>query len=351
MTSLKIPSRFKNPIVLALALAGVWVLLLAAFSIALGDLEKRWSFGVFLGRFHILIVHLPIGLLAAALAMEALGRLRIFPGLENQVLPLLWMGFLGAIAATLAGYLLMTSDRYEGTFMTRHLWSGLAVVVLSLSTLILHLVPKFPAPAYLASLTLTVLTVGMSSHYGGNMVHGETYLSQHAPDFLKPLLGHPGDPASEENAVDDRPVEQLVIYDHIIQPIFDAKCVDCHNENKVKGGLRMDSFDQLAAGGDIGEEFIPGDAEGSELYYRVTLPPDDIDFMPPDDEEPMTPDEVLLLGWWINQGASPSMTIGEAERASEVDEALQRWLDIAKSETAGSPPNSLRNHFANDLHP
>ena len=68
----------------------------------------------------------------------------------------------------------------------------------------------------------------------------------------------------------------------IIQPIFNAKCTECHDENKVKGDLRIDSFEWLSKGGDItDQEVIPGDAEASELYFRVVLDPEEDDFMPP----------------------------------------------------------------------
>jgi|GEM_PF-5087869 len=50
-------------------ITGGWILLLLCLWLALGGLDDRWSPGIFVGRFHILVVHLPIGLLAGVLLL------------------------------------------------------------------------------------------------------------------------------------------------------------------------------------------------------------------------------------------------------------------------------------------
>ncbi len=37
-----------------------------------------------------------------------------------------------------------------------------------------------------------------------------------------------------------------------VQPIFEAKCLECHNPNKVKGKLLMDTAANLLKGGETG---------------------------------------------------------------------------------------------------
>jgi len=310
-----------------LAVAGfaAWILLVALLWFAQGWLAEETAISIFLGRFHILIVHIPIGLLVAALVFEALDALAWFPRSGDHVIPALWLGALGAIGSTVAGYLLMTGQGIEGKDMVLHMWTGFAVVVLAFLCLWLKLA-SLPRLITLPAIAATVALTGASSHFGGNMVHGNDYLSEYAPDPLKPLLGHPAPKAA---SVSNLPVEQWPVYERVIQPIFNAKCTECHDENKIEGGLRMDSFAELAKGGDmvadgdIPGEFIPGDAEKSELVYRVTLDPDEDDFMPPGDREAMTAGEITLLRWWIDQGASATMTVAEAKP----DESIRRLLD------------------------
>ncbi len=308
-----------------------WLLCLLVLWIGLGgEREEEWREAIFLGRFHILIVHIPIGLLCIVFFLEILGRTRWFPGWADNTLPILWFGTLGAVSATIAGYLLMTGEQIEGHFMTRHMWTGFGVVVLSVFSIILKVSNKV-VPIYLFVLLANTVLIGISSHFGGNMVHSETYLTEYAPEPIKKLLK-----VEEETLLDHGVnIDEWFIYDDLIQPIFDAKCSECHNANKIKGGLRMDSFEWLAKGGDItDEEWIPGDAEGSELYYRVTLEPNDDDFMPPGEHEAMTPNEIALLGWWINEGGKKEMKVGETKKDEIIEEILKDLKEKLEAEKA-----------------
>jgi len=314
-------SQRKELRIAALALLG-WLVLLGLLWLGTQGLEDRWEFGVFLGRFHILVVHLPIGLLFGALVVDLTRFVPAFRGFAPAVVPMLWLSLFGAIGASLLGFSLMRADQFAGAFMTRHLWTGLGVVFLTAVTLFVRMCDanRFVS---LGMLGATVVLTGISSHFGGNMVHGETYLTEFAPRPFAPGPAEAPDPeVPRQLALEDR-----LIYEDVIQPIFDAKCVECHNEGKIKGDLRMDSYEEIAEGGEYGPGFVPGDAEASELYYRVTLESDDIDFMPPEGKgEPMTPGEIVLMAWWINSGASPSMTIREGNPDDEVLGILEEFF-------------------------
>lgn len=95
-------------------------------------------------------------------------------------------------------------------------------------------------------------------------------------------------------------------YAQRIAPLLEQKCVACHGEKKQKGKLRLDSFAHLLHGGEGGAVVKAGDPKESELYLRVTLHPEDEDFMPADSKPPLTPDEVKVLEFWIAAGASPT---------------------------------------------
>ena len=333
-----------NQIRIAAAIGGAWLLLILIFWLALGGLgggEEPIDFAAFLGRFHILIVHVPIGLLCVAFIMEVMARFEMFKKANENVVTLLWFGVLGAIAATAAGYLLMVGEQFAGNMMKWHLWTGLGVVVLAIGSLVLKIVGKY-YQVYLGTLLANVFLISASSHYGGNMVHTEEYLTEKAPDSIRPtlefLMGH----SSHEEGEKAADINEWAIYDDIIQPIFNEKCTECHDENKIKGDLRMDTFEWLQKGGemveagDIDGEWVPGDAEDSELYFRVTIEPEDDLFMPPGDREHMTEDEIALMAWWINEGGTKELTVGEAKKDDNIKRILEE-LKVKSHESASAP--------------
>jgi hypothetical protein len=91
-----------------------------------------------------------------------------------------------------------------------------------------------------------------------------------------------------------------------IQPVLEAKCLECHNPDKDKGGLLMHTAESLLKGGDTGPGVVPGKAEESLIVERVMLPHDDDEFMPPEKGAggPLTDAERKNLSRWIAEGAS-----------------------------------------------
>ena len=87
-----------------------------------------------------------------------------------------------------------------------------------------------------------------------------------------------------------------------IQPIFQKICVECHNSDKLKGGLRLDSRASAIKGGKDGVVIVPGDAAKSDLFRRITLPADNDDHMPSKGDL-LTKTQTDLIRDWINAGA------------------------------------------------
>jgi hypothetical protein len=103
-----------------------------------------------------------------------------------------------------------------------------------------------------------------------------------------------------------------VSFEKDILPFFEKKCIQCHKapfeENgktvKPKAGLRLDAAWAITTGSENGAVLVAGKSVESAIFERVTLPPDDDDFMPPKDKaDPLTPEEVALLKTWIDEGA------------------------------------------------
>jgi len=87
-----------------------------------------------------------------------------------------------------------------------------------------------------------------------------------------------------------------------IQPIFESRCLECHDAKKHKGGMRLDRLDDLLTGGDSGKVgVILGKSAESYLVHVVAgLDPDAA--MPPKGER-LTSEQIGLLRGWIDQGA------------------------------------------------
>jgi len=103
-----------------------------------------------------------------------------------------------------------------------------------------------------------------------------------------------------------------VAFEKEILPFLEKKCVQCHKAPfekdgktvKPKAGLRMDAAWAIQAGSENGAILVAGKSGESAMFERVTLPPDDDDFMPPKDKaDPLTPEETDLLKRWIDEGA------------------------------------------------
>lgn len=116
-------------------------------------------------------------------------------------------------------------------------------------------------------------------------------------------------------------------WDTVVLPILENKCNQCHNEDRVRGRLRMDTYELLMQGGASGETVIPGDVEGSEFLVRIHLPLDDDDHMPPADQEQLTEAEIAILQWWIAQGASETKTVAELEPDDAINQALAAFAE------------------------
>jgi len=105
--------------------------------------------------------------------------------------------------------------------------------------------------------------------------------------------------------VDEPEIESFPVYAKVIQPIFEAKCVSCHGEDKAKGRLAMHNFEVLAAGSGNGSilEADEDDESRIELVFRAELPEDDDEHMPPSGKPQLTAEELEILKWWVKEGA------------------------------------------------
>jgi hypothetical protein len=87
-----------------------------------------------------------------------------------------------------------------------------------------------------------------------------------------------------------------------VKPVLEAHCIRCHNGEKTKGALRLDTKAGFLKGGDSGKAVVPGDLAKSELIRRITLPRGHEDLMP-QEAEPLTGPHRNWLVEWVKSGA------------------------------------------------
>ena len=277
------------------------------------------DYALFVGRFHPLIVHLPIGFLLLAVVLELWPGDRVRPAIRVA-----WvLGAASAVAAAVAGWLLASDGGYGGPTLFWHRWAGVAVAALAVGGIFVQNKGGVTAKVY-GLMTAAALT--LAGHQGGNLTHGEEYLFQYAPPVVQQLAGH----ATDSITVVDwsvRNTDSIGVYAEFLRPVINDKCVRCHNADKQNGGLRMDSTHYLLEGGESGPLFVAGNATDSRWVNRVTLPTRNVKAMPPQGER-MTYAEMRLLEYWIDEGADTNYVFNVAEVPEDIKALLKRDYDL-----------------------
>ncbi len=280
----------------------------------------------FIGHFHPILVHLPIGILVIGILLEFINRRRNNQILNEALSIVFFWGAISAILSCIAGYFLKQSGGYDESTLDWHQYLGISVAVISTvfylfkklgSLSWLSFLDKLTKPI-LAALAIILLITG---HLGGNMTHGSDYLTASLPQPFKGWLGiETKTKALKEHKITDP--SKAVAYTDIIQPLLENKCYQCHSAEKQKGKLRMDTKEFLLKGGEDGQIFLAGNAAGSDLIRRALLPENDDEHMPPKGKTQLTEDEIALLHWWIQNGASFDKKVNDLPQDDKVKPVL-----------------------------
>ncbi|MCH6198549.1 hypothetical protein MMU07_03085 [Aquiflexum sp. LQ15W] len=266
----------------------------------------------FIGRFHPLWVHLPIGFLIIAVFFKAYEVFGKRPAMQEAVNFSLLLGTISALIAAVLGFMLSQSGGYEDDLLDIHLVAGWTTVIISgIAWWVNKNEPRFSKKLNYIVLGFMILALSVTGHFGGSLTHGEDYLTAFAPF---------GEKQKETKGRVLAKVEDAEVFTDVIQPVFRSKCQSCHRPGKTKGDLNLVSYETMLKGGENGPVFIAADAEKSELIRRVTLPYDHDDFMPAEGKKPLTEEEIQILIWWIAMGkADPKVSLMAA------DEEIIAW--------------------------
>jgi len=261
----------------------------------------------FLGPFHPVLVHLPIGILLLACLFQWLVLRDAYKKLEPAIGIALFWGMIFAILSCITGYLLSQTGDYEGDLVNNHQWLGISVAIVSIVQYYLYKRSVNAGFARWLALILFLLII-ITGHLGGSLTHGSGYLAEglHSGDkggaALKPIPN----------------IQEAGLYADVVQPLFQNRCYNCHGPNKQKGKLRLDKPELIMKGGKDGKVIEAGKADKSEMIERLLLPPEDEDHMPPKEKPQLTRGEVALLHWWISTGADFNKKVKDLPQTNEI---------------------------------
>jgi mono/diheme cytochrome c family protein/uncharacterized membrane protein len=294
-----------------------------------------------IGRFHPLMVHLPIGILLIALLLQWLSQRNEY-AVSHGVLKLLWaLGVASAIVSCITGYLLSVHEEYDDTAVSLHMWCGIAVAAVSL-LLLAKVAVRQNDTMYKSGAVLLFLLITATGHFGGSLTHGSDY-----------LLASFGD-GTETDSAGIKPianVQEAQVYGAIIKPILQTRCYNCHGPNKQKGGLRMDDTARLLKGGEDGPVLLAGKATESALLKSLLLPREAKEHMPPKEKPQLTEGQIALIHWWIDQGAPFSKKVAELpqpEKLKPVLASLQHG-ELKKKDVPQVPTEPVAQADANAI--
>jgi uncharacterized membrane protein len=269
----------------------------------------------FLGHFHPLLVHLPVGILLMGLLLQWLSRKKKYEVFRQAVPVTLLAGAITGLFSCITGYLLSISDDYDESLVSWHMWMGIATTLVAFILYAREKNDQFKINKTLLSVALLIL-VALTGHLGGSLTHGSDYLT-------KPLRNiFSGDTALSATIKPIANVQEAQAYTDVIKPIFETKCYSCHGANKQKGKLRMDDSLKLMKGGKDGIVIEPGKADASEMMKRLLLPVDNDDHMPPKEKPQPSENQLALIHWWITNGASFNKKVSELSQDDKIKQAL-----------------------------
>eukprot|EP00752_Nemacystus_decipiens_P016075 g14371.t1 len=357
------------------------------------DGDSQGSWGKFLGRLHVVVLHLPIGLLVGAFAIEFFGLIRRSKGFDIAAAWLFVFGAMSAVVAVVTGLLLgaeavggdisawsllWADDDQVSETLNRHMWLGVGVMLFAIPAAVLKVlavrrqwqdtessIPEkggWPLIIARAGLVVTMLLLPSVGHLGGNMTHGQDYLTKYAPnETLVSAINMLNLGTTRETVVtvplgdgsDYAPDGTVASWNAVIQPALIDSCVRCHGPDKQNSGLRLDTLAYATKGKGIAFDYpaiTAGDAQLSSLHTVVALPQSHFLFMPPDPKDAFDYKLVSFIGEWIQNfdGQLEDAGSADGQAGAAAVEPTKPAIDIDAITAAGASAQSLSQEEGSD---
>jgi mono/diheme cytochrome c family protein len=134
------------------------------------------------------------------------------------------------------------------------------------------------------------------------------------------------------------PPEKVDFFETSVRPIFAEHCYQCHSQSaeKLKGGLRLDSPEDILKGGKSGPAIVPGHTEQSRLIKAVRYTDAHLK-MPPEGKR-LSAAQVSSLETWVEMGAPLPAPGPRQASLREVSVARSRHWAFRPLEKPAIPP-------------
>ena len=138
-----------------------------------------------------------------------------------------------------------------------------------------------------------------------------------------------------------------------IRPLLVDNCYKCHSaeSEKLKGGLRLDSYETILKGGESGPAIVPGDPEKSLLIKAVRYTDKELQ-MPPKNKK-LSDRQIADLTEWIEMGApwpkGDKPNIARISRGFEISEKDRSYWAFQRIQRPPTPAVKQKQWVANSI--
>ncbi|GAA5221945.1 c-type cytochrome domain-containing protein [Membranihabitans marinus] len=258
------------------------------------------------GRAHPLILHFPIVLVSAIPFLPFLFRDFDAKTKLLRVGDYFKLVHFFCAFTILAGLFLSQESGYAGESVDFHKWLSVCVLC-GVILLEQNLKLLFRERQWVALSSVVVISLLIAGHMGAGLTHGSDFLTE-------PLMAK----SKQRPAFADAD-----LYQDIVFPILDQKCISCHNNEKSKGDLVLLDSVSIFKGGKNGEVLIPGNSDKSPFIQRLVLDLEDEDHMPPKGKMQLTHEEIDLLKNWVSIGSPFQLAIQQLSASDTVYQMAQ----------------------------
>ena len=125
--------------------------------------------------------------------------------------------------------------------------------------------------------------------------------------------------------------EEVKFFESKIRPVLVEQCYRCHSsEEKIRGGLSIDTREGILHGGDSGPAIVPGNLDSSLLWTAITWVDADYE-MPP---KKKLPEKVIAdFKKWIEMGAPDPRITKAGYVKTEIDIKKGKSFGRSKSQS------------------
>ncbi|MBL7761886.1 MAG: chitobiase/beta-hexosaminidase C-terminal domain-containing protein [Chitinophagaceae bacterium] len=242
------------------------------------------------GRMHPLLVHFPIVIILVYFGCVFLitKKFQQEKWYGNMMDIILLLSSVTAVLSALMGLFLSKEAGYDLDALAIHKWTG---AFTSFGLFLIYAfksgIRRMPLLNYILAFGICLIVV-LAGHFGGNITHGENYLLAPVTPEKKRVIAA---------------FEDAIVYKDMVEPILESKCMSCHNSNKAKGELIMETKELLLKGGKEGKLWDSTKADLGLMMERIHLPENEKKHMPPAGKPQLTNEEIVVLYSWIKSGA------------------------------------------------